>query len=73
LETAPFYKVIETGIPFESLCAVTYSPSIVTMALYYGLRDKATYSSKIANFLYHTCKAPPKKVTLTPSEFREDV
>jgi len=37
----------------ESLDAVSYWPSIVTIL--YRLRDIATYWSKIAEFLYPTC------------------
>jgi len=46
-------------VPFESLGTVSYSPSIVTMAMcIYRLRDIAyiaSYWSKIAKFLYPAC------------------
>jgi len=42
--------------PFDRPHTSSYSPFIVTMALYlYRLRDIATYWSKIAKFLYPTC------------------
>jgi len=43
-------------VPFESSGVVSYSPSVLTMALIlYRLRDMARYWSKIAKFLCATC------------------
>ena len=39
-------------VPFKCLGAVSYLPSIVTMAILYRLRDIATYGQKIVKFLY---------------------
>jgi len=57
-----YYRDLETWVrghsrslklvPFESLDAVSYSPSIVTMAIFilYRLRDIATYCRKSRKF-----------------------
>jgi len=47
-------------VPFESLGAVSYSPSIVTMALSCIVCEIATYWWKIAEFLYPTCIYRPE-------------
>jgi len=59
-------------VPFESLGAVSYSPSVVTMAY---LVSFARYSDLLVEnreiFIPHLYLAPPQGVT--PSEFREYV
>ena len=57
-------------VPFESLGTVSYSRSIVTMALSYRFRDKARYWSKLVIFhtLYIRCC-----VTRVPSKYCRDV
>ena len=61
-------------VPFESLGAISYSPSIVTMALscivceIYG-SDLLIENREI--FIPHLYLSPPQGVT--PAEFREDV
>ena len=40
--------------PFDRSRTTSYSPSIVTDAILYHLRDKTSYWSKIAKFLYPT-------------------
>ena len=62
-------------VPFESLGAVSYSPSIVTMAIGAYLVSYARYSDLLVEnrefFIPHLYLALPQGVT--PSEFREDV
>ena len=41
-------------VPFDRSHTSSYSPSILTMAIMYRLRDISTYWYKIAKFLYHT-------------------
>jgi len=49
-------------VPFESLGAVSYSPSNYG-AILYRLQDRATYWSKIAKFLHSTLFSAPTGVT----------
>ena len=67
-------------MPFESLSAVFYSPSIVTMAVSVAVCERylvssARYSDLLVEnreiFIPHLYLAPPQGVI--PSEFHEDV
>jgi len=59
-------------VPFESLGAVSYSPSIVTMALYCIVCEiQRVISRKPQNFYTQPAFRAPAGVT--PSECREDV
>jgi len=59
-------------VPFESLGAVSYSPSIVTMAILVSFaRYSDFYVENREIFIPHLYLAPPQGVT--PSEFRKDV
>jgi len=46
-------------VPFESLGAVSYTPSIVTMSLLHQFRDKVRYWSKIVIFYTPLHCTPP--------------
>ena len=56
-------------VPFKSLGAVSYSSSIVTMAISCIVCEILVGNREI--FIPHLYLAPPQGVT--PSEFREDV
>jgi len=58
-------------VSFESLGAVSYSPSSNYGAILYRLRDIATLVENREIFIPHMYLSPPHGVT--PSEFREDV
>jgi len=58
-------------VPFESLGAVSYSASIVTMAIYCILRDIAIIGRKVQNFYTPPVFSAPQGVT--PFEFRKYV
>jgi len=67
------FKIIKL-VPFESLGAVSYSPSIVTMVLSYIVCEIRCSDLLVQNreiLIPHLYLAPPQGVT--PSEFCEDV